>query len=149
MKGSGNLRITLTALMLAFACGQSPVPIEYGRDSCDFCKMTIMDKRFAASLMNTKGKTLKFDSVECLAGFHESGQIKHQDIRLMLVADYETPGMMIDAVKAVYVQSPNLKSPMGLNAAAFISEQRAEDARRANDGEIIRWSELVKRATAR
>ena len=56
-------------LLLISSCNTEPQKINYGKDLCEHCKMTIMDKKFGAELITKKGKTMKFDSGECTCYF--------------------------------------------------------------------------------
>ena len=143
-----SIPLILLTVMI-FGCGVSPSPIDYGKDNCDFCKMTIMDKRFAAALVTSRGKTFKFDSVECLAEFHESERIKRDNIKMLLVDQFDSPGTMINAAGAFYLRSPNLRSPMGFNAAAFSVKSAAENARADYAGDVISWEQVLHLAPAR
>ena len=59
----------LLGLIFISACTVEPQPIQYGRDNCAFCKMTIVDGRYGSELVSSKGKVFKFDAVECLINF--------------------------------------------------------------------------------
>ena len=61
--------LLITLIIFLSACSNEPQPIMYGVDLCHHCKMTIMDKKFGAELINKKGKTLKFDSGECMVNY--------------------------------------------------------------------------------
>jgi len=47
--------LSIIVLALLSACSRAPEPIVYGKDACTHCKMTIMDKRFAAEIITSKG----------------------------------------------------------------------------------------------
>ena len=48
------------------SCSTEPEPIRIGKDNCQFCKMTISDKRFGAEIVTKKSKIFKFDDQHCL-----------------------------------------------------------------------------------
>src|SRR5215212_5688861 len=51
------------AMLLTFvmqSCSVGPQPIKYGSDACEFCKMTIMQKKFANEWVTDKGKVFRF-----------------------------------------------------------------------------------------
>ena len=45
----------------------------------------------------------------------------------------------------VFWASPELRSPMGSNAAAFVSQQAAEKAKAGKEGQLVSWDELYKK----
>ena len=48
----------------------------------------------------------------------------------------------IDVAKTIFWVSPELRSPMGSNAAAFISKQNAEKAKNGKEGLLLTWNEM-------
>ena len=113
-------------VMLAFvfwACSIEPEPLTYGKDQCHSCKMTLMDQKFGAELVTTKGKVYKFDDINCLFNFYNEGSVNKNDFRFKLVVDFSQPEKLIDAEKAVYLKSGEIKSPMASHIAAFETAQ--------------------------
>jgi nitrous oxide reductase accessory protein NosL len=47
--------------------------------------------------------------------------------------------------KLVFWVNPELRSPMGSNAAAFNSPGAAEKAKAGKEGQLLSWNELYKR----
>jgi len=130
-----------TALLLA-ACSVEPEPIAYGRDTCAFCRMTIVDKTHAAQLVTRKGKQFKYDAIECLV--QNLPDWRADQIGLLLVADYAEPGALTDAESATYLISEGIKSPMGAYLSAFSSPEAAEVARKEHGGILYSWENLPK-----
>lgn len=129
--------IYLFVLGLFIACSKEPQPIEYGRDNCDFCEMTIVSKVHSAQAVSQKGKQYKYDAIECMV----NDQLEHNyDMAVNLVADYEQPGTMIEVDKARFVINDSIKSPMGGNLAAFNIESPV--IRDGSEG-ILSWEELI------
>jgi len=62
--------IKSASIFLLLSCSTGSQPINYGKDNCDFCKMTIMDQKFGTEIVTKKGKIYKFDSDECMRNFY-------------------------------------------------------------------------------
>jgi copper chaperone NosL len=117
------------ALTLAACSEPKPTPIDYGRDACVRCRMSISDSKYGAEAVSTKGKTYKFDSPECMLGWYAAGVVTATEIHSLWVTDFIRPGELIDAKTAVYLESDMLRSPMGMNYAAFRSDEERRRAR--------------------
>lgn len=122
------------------ACSISPQPINYGKDGCSFCKMTIVDKQHGAQIVTEKGKAFKFDAIECLLNYNNQNQ--EQPVALFLINDFNGSGDLIDATKATYLISENIPSPMGAYLSGFESQQKAVEIQQENGGELFNWEEL-------
>lgn len=136
--------VTLLLCFLLAACSHGPEPISYGKDACMHCKMTIMDKHFAAELITRKGKVLKFDATECMVGFLKENPVIVNDVKSnFLVNDYTGPGQFYDARKCYFLRDGSISSPMGGNLAAFLSRSAAESVKKDSSAKIYDWSLLV------
>ena len=136
--------LTIAGLLFS-ACSRGPEAIQYGKDACWHCKMTIMDKRFAAEIVTAKGKVYKFDSAECMAGYlKENPGLATDKQALLFVSYYQAPGSFNDARKSVFLEAPTVSSPMGGNLAAFGSENLAKRFQNGAAGTIYNWNELLK-----
>lgn len=135
---SGVLAVFAAALLASLAgCSGGPEPIAYGKDGCHSCKMTMMDNRFGTEIVTKKGKVYKFDDVNCMLRFLKSGTVPGEDVGQLLVTDFGNPGTLIDVHAAVFVQSPEIKSPMGSNIAAFSTKE-------AIPAEQVEWVRSAK-----
>ena len=123
-------------------CSTGPQPIKYGTDNCDFCKMTLMDKRFGAEIMTKKGKAFKFDDVNCLVMFDKEGSVKTADVAGRYITDFSREGMFIEVEKAVFLHSANLKTPMASQVAAFSSQADLEKIKTQSGGEMLDWKQV-------
>lgn len=129
--------------LLVSACAIEPQPIDYGREACHFCQMTIVDKQHAAELVTTKGKAFKYDAIECMVN-----DLKRRDkesIALFLTSDYENPGNLIDARESYFLISEAIQSPMGENLSAFSSEWKVRKKIDAVGGEMYNWRALQQK----
>lgn len=123
----------IVIVSLLSGCNTEPVPIEYGKDMCHACKMTLMDSKFGAEIVTRKGKVYKFDDVNCMLGFYHSDLEAHSNIQHILVIDYAKPEQLIDATNSWYLKSDSVRSPMASGIAAF-----------ANDDEYLPFKEKWK-----
>jgi copper chaperone NosL len=133
--------ITLLCLSLV-ACKVEPEPLQYGKDSCHTCKMTLMDNKFGAEILTTKGKIYKFDDTNCMLNFYNSGQVPAEEMQEILIIDFSKPEHMIDARNALYVKSESIKSPMASNIAAFQSNNDLKKFNAEWHGIALSWGEL-------
>jgi copper chaperone NosL len=124
------------------ACGPGgPVPIAWGEDACHSCKMTLVQKGFAAERINAKGKAYKFDSVECLLQDLEANPAGSEE--RIFVSDWSRPDAdMIPAASAVFLKGGSIPSPMGSPMAGFASKDSAEAFRDRTGAEIVEWARL-------
>jgi len=138
--------VLILLLLLLSACTPKPSPIQYGHDQCEFCKMTIMDDRFGAELVTTKGKVYKFDDLFCLDKYYRMQKAVYADYAHILVNDYLQRGALIDLPSAHLLKAEDLRSPMGGNIAAFASADQLERVKKEKQvtGEKLNWSDLKK-----
>ncbi|QOI95963.1 MAG: nitrous oxide reductase accessory protein NosL [Flammeovirgaceae bacterium] len=126
------------------ACSVKPEPINYGQDNCHLCKMTIMDKKFGAEVVTTKGKVFKFDDVNCMVNFLNSGYLEERDVAFRLVTDYSQPGKLIAADEAFFIKSPDIRSPMAGQVASFETDERKNEFKKQWSNSIyLTWGELT------
>jgi copper chaperone NosL len=141
MKKTISILFLFTSLFLS-SCTGGFEPIVYGHEACSYCKMTIMDKRYAAEVLTKKGKTYKFDDISCLKKYIAEEKLPESAIAVF-VADYKNPGsQFLDAREVVYLHNEIFKSPMNGNFAAF---SKAENARPLEDSlhtGLLKWGNL-------
>lgn len=116
----GAVAVALGLAVMGQGCTPQPDPIRYGQDACQFCKMTIVDPRFAAEVVTKKGRAYKFDDLACLVKHVRAEAYTDADLPIVLVADYAHPGTLLDARAAVFVADESLRSPMRGDVAAFV-----------------------------
>ncbi|MBX7044051.1 MAG: nitrous oxide reductase accessory protein NosL [Ignavibacteria bacterium] len=138
-----NAIIILFSLLAVFGCSKETEPIEYGKDQCAHCRMTIVDNKFGAEMVTSKGKVYKFDAAECLVNFLNTGKVPESEAETLLVTNLESPGNFIDARSAAFLISPKLRSPMGENISAFSGRNAAEKFKEQYTGETYDWNSLV------
>ncbi|MBM4169805.1 MAG: hypothetical protein FJ215_11735 [Ignavibacteria bacterium] len=143
LKGSASV-LLIAALLFASSCAPAPEPIAYGRDVCVFCKMLITEQQYGAVLVTRKGKNHKFDSVECMAAMVLQKTISRDEIHSMWTVSFDAPGTLIAVEDALYLHSPNLRSPMGLNASSYQTRSSAEEMHERYGGAVIGWQEVLR-----
>jgi copper chaperone NosL len=122
------------------SCTAEPQPIDFGKDNCTFCKMTVIDKKFGAELINKKGKVVKFDSGECMLAYIHAD--KKFEAAKILIINYANPAGLIDADKAYFLHGGKVNSPMGGQLAAFKSKEEAEKFQKEFAAELLVWSDV-------
>ena len=119
--------------------GKAP-NIRYGKDPCAECRMIISDKRFAAAFITTDGETIKFDDIGCLRVYERKHAVMPQQA---WVHDCLSEAW-IDQVKAVFVHSEDVVTPMGYGIAAFSDAQKARQFLAKHEGQKILWDEITE-----
>ena len=135
--------MTVMLIQFLMSCSTEPEPLHYGKDACYACKMTLMDKKFGAELVTKKGKVYKFDDINCMQMFYNSGEIPSDGFSFKLVVDFSQPEKLVNAQDAFYLKSPEIKSPMASQVAAFETKQKMEDTKKQVNGIYLVWGELV------
>ncbi len=135
------MRKFLPLTLILFACSPKPEPINYGKDACDYCRMSIVDKKFGGEIVLKTGKVYKFDDIGCMINFFWESDLSEKDVYMFLVVDYYT-GKLIDATKAFYIQSDNIHSPMAYDIVAFEKPENAERFIKKNGGGLMNWAQV-------
>lgn len=135
--------VALLALVMS-ACGSSeatgPPEINYGRDICTGCGMTVDDPRFAAAYRPAEGTEKVFDDVGGMVIYgRDHGELETSKI---WVHDYETEEW-VAADAAFFVPTQSVPTPMGHGILAFASQERAEAFAADLGGTIISWEEVT------
>src|SRR5688572_8278026 len=133
-------------LLVAFlnSCSVKPEPLNYGKDGCHACKMTLMDQKFGSEIVTKKGKIYKFDDVNCLISFYKSGYEPVDNIEHTLIVDFLKPGELLEAKTAKFIQSDAIRSPMASQVAAFSGDQNLDSLLKEWNGKVTTWNELLK-----
>lgn len=118
------------------ACKPEAQPIDYGKQDCHFCQMTIVDKQHAAQIVTNTGKAFSYDAIECMI------QDEQPDAQLFFVCDYAHPEKLIDATQATFLVSENVPSPMGANLSAFSDKNTAEALKNEKTGSLFSWEAI-------
>lgn len=134
--------LTLVPVLFFSSCSARPEPFIFGKDNCHTCKMGVMDAKFGAEIITTKGKVYKFDDLICMVRFLKSDALKPEEIKQTVVINFDKENDFIDVKEAVFFVSNELRSPMGSNTAAFVSEDAAKKMNAGNEGRLMKWDEV-------
>ncbi len=128
-------------MIFLISCTPGPQPINYSGDGCEFCKMTIMDKRFACELVNKNGKAYKFDDIFCLLKYLAKSPIDDHNI---YVSAFNTSNGALNNITVLsFVKDEALGSPMGGNIAAFNNNKSALTYAASRNLNVLTWSNIV------
>ncbi|MBO9198768.1 MULTISPECIES: nitrous oxide reductase accessory protein NosL [Niastella] len=148
-KSFTNVRTGLTTaaviiVICCTSCSTGPQPIKFGKDACDFCKMTILDQRFGGEVITPKGKVYKFDDIHCISSFLKSDPSLKTNVAGIYLLDYSTQNKFVPANESFLLQSNDLHSPMGGNTAAFNNEANREQAKQQVSGTNVQWNDIIQ-----
>lgn len=139
------LLITL-ALFSIISCSVESEAISYGKDNCQFCKMTIMDPKFGCEIVTKKGKTFKFDDLSCMIKYQKMDEQNKAEYALLLVNQFGNNNEFMAVEKAIFISTPKYQSPMMGNTAAFSDEKQAiELVNTDKKAKKLNWNELVNK----
>lgn len=144
MKSITSLLI-VTSLLLFTSCSSQPQPFVAGQDDCHVCKMGLADFKYGGEIITKKGKVYKFDDMRCMINFIKSNTIEEKDISRTLTMNFNKPNEFVDVKNAWFAVSPELRSPMGSNAAGFATKEEADKSKGAT-GQLLRWANLLERS---
>lgn len=138
-----------TAVLLFLAsCTTTGTPVvDFGKAECAFCRMNVVDEQFASAIVTKGGRTYAFDSPECMVQQVAEGTIAEDQVASWWVCDHAHPGMWVDATQAHYLASPQLRSPMNGNVAAFAVEADRASTAASHPGDLLDWSGARARLT--
>jgi copper chaperone NosL len=142
-----NIKTTLSTaaifiMVFASSCSTGPQPIQFGKDACDFCKMTILDQRFGGEVITGKGKVYRFDDIHCITSFLKSDHLEKTNVAGIYLLDYNTPDKFVQAGESFLLNSSELHSPMGSNIAAFAANANREQVKQQVKGTNVQWNEI-------
>ena len=66
--------------------------------------------------------------------------MEEKAVKQIVFSDFENNASFIDATTVHFVVSPQIKSPMNGNAAAFSSEKQAATMLARTGGEMVTWN---------
>jgi copper chaperone NosL len=129
------------AALLATACAPKPEAVHWGVEECTQCQMAIGDERYAAQVVDRRGKAHKFDAVECMTAYLNSGSLAADDIHSIWVADGRDGWVRVE--DAHFVHSEQIRSPMGGGLTAHATAGAAVELQAIVGGEVLDWPAVL------
>lgn len=123
-------------------CTVEPEPLIFGSESCHHCAMRILDPRYGGLILTKKGKSYKFDALECLLKFEAEKLDKQEIIKARYVFNTFKKGELIKLEQAIFLVIPTMRSPMGIGIWASDSTEEISKAKAEHGGEVLDWSQL-------
>lgn len=71
-----------------------------------------MEKKYATEIVSVTGKVFVFDDAHCMQSFLEKNMIQRDDVKLILLTDYNNPENLLSIDQVVLFTSEQLKTPM-------------------------------------
>jgi copper chaperone NosL len=133
---------SLILLSSMLSCKVEPRPIDFGKDTCEYCRMVLMDPKFGSEIVTSKGKVFIFDDVNCLHDYIASEELIESELAHIMVVDFHNMGKLIPLDHAHFVFSEEIKSPMASRVAAFGEQRVSEEYREKWNGQLKTWEEL-------
>jgi copper chaperone NosL len=123
-------------LLVALAgCAPSVPAILWDTDTCDYCRMTVSDRRFGAAAITSGGRTVHFDSIECLAAWVDA---QPEAPRGLWLTDATAPGALHPLAELRFHRTAAGKSPMG---KGFVAVGQSAGST-VWDGPTMTWDEV-------
>lgn len=135
-------RVFVLVFFAACASGR-PEAILFGVDACAYCLMQISDARFAAAVVTVKGRTIKFDSIECLRAYLDKDGAR-TNIASIWVSDFQHPDALLSADRAWFVDLGPGRAPMGKSGHSWVAIPSPEHAAALGvaPSAAKRWSDI-------
>ena len=139
-----NMPVSLAVILIfsqfLTSCTSKPEPINFGKEACAECKMTIMDSRFACELVTNKGKAMKFDDLHCMVSFIRINNLDEKTFQFLVVDDYNNGSQFLDIKNAYFLKSAFFKSPMRGDVGAFKSKSEVQAP--PTDARTLTWQDM-------
>jgi copper chaperone NosL len=140
---TGRAGVALVLASLLAACAKGPDALHWGVEECAYCQMLIGDARYAGQVVDRRGRTYKFDALECMAAFVAGGELAAADIHSAWIAN--GPDAWTPVEEATFLHSEQVRSPMGGGYVAFPAVDEALRLQSELGGELLSWQELLTR----
>lgn len=135
-----NILLIFGILFMQSCSNIGPEPITINRDTCDFCKMTISNGKFASELITVKGRVYKFDDVSCMVRYSKSNTAVA--VKAFYVGDYTLDNKLIPAENSHFLLGGTIVSPMRGNTAAFQKQSNQHEFASQLQAKKCNWNEV-------
>ncbi len=140
----------LVGIIFLYSCTPGVEPINFGEDQCDFCKMSIVDQRYGAEIVTSKGKVFKYDATECMINaLCENQKNEATFLHSAYTVDFTNPTQLVDVQTSLFLISESLPSPMGAYISTFPDEGNVSAAKQMHGGETYDWASLYNLRTGK
>ncbi len=138
MRSVALASIAVAALFVIVGCDErsatGPPSVRLGDSVCAQCNMIISDERWATATIiegPRGGEPRLFDDFNCQVAFES----EHPDTAALARWSHSfTTSEWIQTQNAYFLMSPNLRTPMGSQVAAFATQAELDGARRELTG---------------
>lgn len=137
-----GILLPFSMLLLSSCNNNLPKKIKINVDHCDFCKMTVVDEKYAAQAISNRGKYYVFDDITCMVKYIKGNTLLNN--ANFFIADFNEPSHFININHAALEKNDILNSPMGGNIVALANEKKAQEFRATYQSTPIIWNELLK-----
>ena len=134
--------ISLIFIVSIYSCNNIVEPIHIGKDTCQFCKMLLVDSRFGAAIYSKKGRTYKFDDISCLLNFIKETSSVKREVDEIYITDYLGEHKLWPAENLSFLVSDEFRTPMKSNTAGFSNMDSAQIISIKNMGALKKWVEI-------
>jgi copper chaperone NosL len=137
--------VLLGAMLLLPGCENGPQAIDFGKDACAECNMTLVDKRFGAEFVTGKGRVFKFDDVNCMVGFIKREPHAGDTAARRFIVAFNDGGALVEADQLVFVKHKALRTPMRSHVAAFRDKESAQATLDGlgEGGNFLTWKDVM------
>jgi copper chaperone NosL len=132
-----KLTLAISALLTITACAVKaggPPEIELDRTACSHCGMLISEPLYAAAYQVPGVPARVFDDIGCL---RDAARAEAGDGRRFWFHD-GSHGGWIEGPDAIFVASPEIRTPMGGGLIAYRDRAAAERSAQATHGRVVR-----------
>jgi len=118
MRHLGLLLVFVITIATISSCNyRNEVSISEDNDSCDYCRMLFVDKRFGSILIDKKGKIFKFDDISCLKSYMSKNDHENSFENLFFI-DYNDKNQVLNYNDILIIKT-NIHTPMSSGLIAL------------------------------
>ena len=119
----------------------APRSLVLGRDVCQHCHMTLVDRRFGGEMVSRTGKVTPFDDVGCLAV--GAAAVAPSSIHSLWASDYLESDSVVAVERLVFLRVDSLRTPMGYGIVAVRPGPKADSLARRYGVRLMVWRDVM------